>query len=201
MANSHLNGLVTDSVLPSPLQNQRFLVLESLLKRLDSLPPFALIMLIDIAPESALTAFADQFSLFGDGWEFAHLDDEQRELIKGAIQIHRHKGTPWAIKRTLALLGYGDCELEERFGYYTHDRTISHDRTRHYGYGGHWTYYRLIMQKPISKTDAENIRALLADVAPLRCKLASIHLKNLKHDRTVRHDGAVRYNGVIIQWH
>lgn len=98
-------NLVTDSVLPSPLQNQRFLVLESLLKRLDSLPPFALIMLIDITPKSALTAFADQFSLFGDGWEFAHSEDEQRELIKGAIQIHRHKGTRGLSNARLPCLG------------------------------------------------------------------------------------------------
>ena len=161
-------NLVTDSVLPSPLQNQRFLVLESLLKRLDSLPPFALIMLIDITPKSALTAFADHFSLIGDGWEFAKGETEQRELIKGAIQIHRHKGTPWAIKRTLALLGFGDCELEERFGYYEHDRTIYHNGTNRYGYAGHWTHYRLLMQKPISKAEAINIKALLLDVAPLR---------------------------------
>lgn len=200
MANSHLNGLVTDSVLPSPLQNQRFLVLESLLKRLDSLPPFALIMLIDIAPESALTAFADQFSLFGDGWEFAHLDDEQRELIKGAIQIHRHKGTPWAIKRTLALLGYGDCELEERFGYHKHNSQLKHNSTHRYGNIWGWTYYRLVMQKRISHLETQRIYALLADIAPLRCKLSSINLRNIYHNSAIKHNGTHFYEEVIAQW-
>ena len=100
--------LVTDSVLPIPLQNQRFLIIESLLQRLNTLPQHIIIMLIDIVDGSALMAFADQFSLLGDGWEFAKTETEQRELIKGAIEIHRHKGTPWAIKRTLQLLGYGD---------------------------------------------------------------------------------------------
>ncbi|MDO5650563.1 MAG: phage tail protein [Moraxella sp.] len=200
MANLNADGLVKDSVLPSPLQNQRFLVLESLLKRLDNLPSYVLIMLIDITPSTALTALAEQFSLFGDGWEFAHTDDEKRELIKGAIEIHRHKGTPWAIKRTLSLLGYGDCELQERFGYYEHDRTINHNGANRYGYAGHWTHYLLLMQKPISKAEAINIRALLLDVAPLRCKLVSINLKNPKHDRTIYHDGVFTYDGVIMQW-
>lgn len=193
-------NLVTDSVLPSPLQNQRFLVLESLLKRLDSLPPFALIMLIDITPKSALTAFADHFSLIGDGWEFAKGETEQRELIKGAIQIHRHKGTPWAIKRTLTLLGFGDCELEERFGYYEHDGAINHDSNHRYGVAGHWTYYRLIMQKRISRAEAERIKALLTDVAPLRCKLVSINLSNIYHNSVINHDGTHFYEEVIAQW-
>lgn len=200
MANSHLNDLVTDSVLPSPLQNRRFWVLERLLGRLNALPQHVIIMLIDIVPTSALTAFAHHFSLIGDGWEFATTEDEQRELIKGAIQIHRHKGTPWAIKRTLALLGYSDCELQERFGYYEHNNSINHDSNHRYGDSGHWTYYRLVMQKRISTLEAQRIYALLADVAPLRCKLISIHLRNFYHNSVIKHDGTHFYDEVIAQW-
>lgn len=189
-----------DSVLPSPLQNERFLVLERLLERLNALPQHVIIMLIDITPTSALTAFAHHFSLIADGWEFTTTEDEQRELIKGAIQIHRHKGTPWAIKRTLALLGYGDCELQERFGYYEHDSTINHDSNHRYGSSGHWTHYRLVMQKRISTLEAQRIHALLADVAPLRCKLVSIHLRNFYHNSVIKHDGTHFYDEVIAQW-
>lgn len=189
-----------DSVLPSPLQNERFLVLERLLERLNALPQHVIIMLIDITPTSALTAFAHHFSLIGDGWEFATTEDEQRELIKGAIQIHRHKGTPWAIKRTLALLGYGDCELQERFGYYEHDGAITHNGTKRYAFGGHWAHYRLIMQKPISREEAERIQTLLLDVAPLRCKLVSINLANIQHNRAILHNGEFTYDGVIATW-
>lgn len=193
-------SLVTDSVLPMSLQNQRFLVLESLLQRLNALPQHVIVMLIDIVTPTALLGFADHFSLMGDGWEFAKTENEQRELIKGAIEIHRHKGTPWAIKRTLALLGYGDCELQERYNYYEHDRTIKHDGTKRYGIGGHWTHYRLIMQKPISQAEAERIKTLLMAVAPLRCKLVSIDLANIRHNRTIKHDGTYTYNGAIKQW-
>lgn len=193
-------SLVTDSVLPMSLQNQRFLVLESLLQRLNALPQHVIVMLIDIVTPTALLGFADHFSLMGDGWEFAKTENEQRELIKGAIEIHRHKGTPWAIKRTLALLGYGDCELQERFGYYEHDSTINHDSNHRYGLNGHWTHYRLLMQKRISKAEAERIRALLTDVAPLRCKLVSINLNNIYHNSVINHDGTHFYDEVIAQW-
>ncbi len=192
--------LIKDSVLPMPLQNQRFLVLESLLQRLNALPQNVIVMLVDIVTPTAFIAFADHFSLFSDGWEFAKTETEQRELIKGAIEIHRHKGTPWAIKRTLALLGYGDCELQERFGYYEHDSTINHDSNHRYGLNGHWTHYRLLMQKRISKAEAERIRALLTDVAPLRCKLVSINLNNIYHNSVINHDGTHFYDEVIAQW-
>ncbi len=189
-----------DSVLPSPLQNERFLVLERLLGRLNALPQHVIIMLIDITSASALMAFAHHFSLIGDGWEFATTEYEQRELIKGAVQIHRHKGTPWAIKRTLALLGFGDCELQERFGYYEHDSTINHDSNHRYGGVGHWTHYRLVMKKRISTLEAQRIHALLTDVAPLRCKLVSINLRNFYHNSVINHDGTHFYDEVIAQW-
>ncbi|MFB2538799.1 phage tail protein [Acinetobacter sp. c3-l95] len=188
------------SVLPMPLQNPRFLILESLLQRLERLPQHAIVTLIDIVTPTALTAFADHFSLLGDGWEFANNENEQRELIKGAIEIHRHKGTPWAIKRTLQLLGYGDCELQERFSHHKHNGQIRHNGHAHYASIGAWTHYRLLMQKRITLSEAERIRVLLTNVAPLRCKLVSINLNNFYHNSVIRHNATHRYNEVIAKW-
>jgi phage tail P2-like protein len=33
-------------------------------------------------------------------------DDARRELILSAIGLHRHKGTPWAVKQALRVLGF-----------------------------------------------------------------------------------------------
>lgn len=188
-----------DSVLPIPLQNERFLILEQLLKRLDRLSKHTIIMLTDITPASALPFFADHFSLFGDGWEFAVTEAEQRELIKASIEIHRYKGTPWAIKRVLQLLGFGDCQLIERTGFLEHDGTIQHNSTHRYGFGGDWTHYKLVTPRLMSLADAERIRALLIDVAPLRCKLVSINIP-VNHDSVIKHDSTYNYDGVIGQW-
>lgn len=189
-------NLVTDSVLPSPLQNQRFLVLESLLQRLNDLPHNVIVMLIDIVTPSALIAFADHFSLFADGWEFTKAEAEQRELIKGAIEIHRHKGTPWAIKRTLQLLGYENCQIIERYGLHEHDGTFRHDGVIRYESAGHWTHYYLYIPYIITEIEANNIRNLLKDVAPLRCLLTTIRMR-LQYDGSILHDGKYRHEGVI----
>lgn len=188
--------LVTDSVLPIPLQNQRFLIIESLLQRLNTLPQHIIIMLIDIVDGSALMAFADQFSLLGDGWEFAKTETEQRELIKGAIEIHRHKGTPWAIKRTLQLLGYENCQIIERYGLHEHDGVYRHDGAIRYESAGHWTHYYLYIPYLITEMEANNIRNLLKDVAPLRCLLTTIRMR-LQYDGSILHDGKYRHEGVI----
>lgn len=188
-----------DSVLPMPLQQTRFIVLERLLKRLDSLSQHTIIMLTDLNPADTLPFFADHFSLFGDGWEFAVSENDQRELIKEAIEIHRHKGTPWAIKRVLKLLGFGDCELIERTGFLEHDSVAKHNSSHRYGYGGDWTHYKLVTPRLMSTADAERIRALLIDVAPLRCKLVSINIP-VNHNGAIKHDGTYNYDGVIGQW-
>lgn len=178
--------LITDSILPNVLQINRFAVLERLLLRLNTLPKHTVIMLTDVTDASSLPFFADHFSLNGDGWQFASNEKDQRELIKNAIEIHRYKGTPWAVKRVLKLLGYGDCKLEERVGADTVDGEIA---------DGHWTYYRLIMQREISKQEVKRIKDILLDVAPLRSKLISINVLDIRHDATVNHDGKYTYEG------
>lgn len=188
-----------DSVLPMPLQQTRFIVLERLLKRLDSLSQHTIIMLTDLNPADTLPFFADHFSLFGDGWEFAVSENDKRKLIKEAIEIHRYKGTPWAIKRVLKLLGFGDCELIERTGFLEHNSVAKHNSSHRYGYGGDWTHYKLVTPRLMSTADAERIRALLLDVAPLRCKLISINIP-VNHNGSIKHDGTYNYDGVIGQW-
>src|ERR1700683_5344164 len=37
----------------------------------------------------------------------------QRSLVKMAIQFHRYRGTPWAIKSALATLGWSDVSIAE----------------------------------------------------------------------------------------
>lgn len=198
---THIDSLVSDSVLPMALNNtNRFLVLEFLLTRLNQLPKCAVIMLTHIVPAASLEFLADHFSLFGDGWQFATTDIDKRQLIKEAIAIHRHKGTPWAIKRVLHLLGYGDCEIDERYWSNNHDNTIRHNAERRYGGRGYWTYYRIILSQQISDEEAERIKALLKDVAPLRCKLMRIDLTLKRHDSKIKHNGINTYNGVLKSW-
>lgn len=48
-----------------------------------------------------------------DGWEYAITEQDQRALIKNSIELHRYKGTPWAVETALANIGYPGSETIE----------------------------------------------------------------------------------------
>lgn len=70
----------------------------------------------DICPAEFLPHLA--WSLSVDFWELADTDEQRRDLIRGAIEWHRKRGTPWAIKQSLAAFGYPVLELIEQADYY-----------------------------------------------------------------------------------
>ena len=51
-----------------------------------------------------------------EGYELAQSMEEKRSLIKRAIELHRYKGTPYAIKEVLRALGL-EGEVKEWFEY------------------------------------------------------------------------------------
>jgi len=74
-----------------------------------------LLYLIDVAPEVALRPLAEQFSLLDEViWPEASTPDTKRRLIKQSIDWHRRKGTSWAVKTALSVLG-GHTDLVEWF--------------------------------------------------------------------------------------
>ncbi len=98
---------MADSLLPPPLAaDERFRALEQLAARLDELDLTRLLVyLIDTVSSSALPHLAEQFHVQGyEGWLFAKTEDDRRRLLKRAIELHRHKGTRWAVEQVLATL-------------------------------------------------------------------------------------------------
>ena len=105
-------------LLPPPLAgDERFQALGQLAARISDidLSPL-LVYLVDTVNASALPNLAEQLHILGEGWQFARDDDERRRLLKRAIELHRYKGTRWAIQQvleTLALFG----QISEWFEY------------------------------------------------------------------------------------
>lgn len=64
-----------------------------------------LVYQIDTVPAAAVDELAEQFSLVGDGWDLAYDDDDRRAMVKRAIEIHRYKGTVWAVRAIFGTLG------------------------------------------------------------------------------------------------
>jgi phage tail P2-like protein len=73
-----------------------------------------LVYLIDQVEESVLPFLAWQFHV--EGYDQAQTIQEKRNLIKHAIELHRYKGTPYAIKKAFQALGL-DASLQEWFDY------------------------------------------------------------------------------------
>ncbi|EBF9956941.1 TPA: phage tail protein I [Salmonella enterica subsp. enterica serovar Muenchen] len=95
-------------LLPPPLaSDERFSILANIAaERFAQIDLTALLVyLVDIVDASALPSLAEQFHVRGlEGWLFAANEQEKRELIKQAIELHKYKGTPWAVRRVLEIL-------------------------------------------------------------------------------------------------
>jgi len=76
-----------------------------------------LVYIIDTVDSSAIPYLAEQFDVLGyNGFRLAKNEDEQREIIKRAIELKRYKGTVWAVKEALKSIGYPDAVLKESVG-------------------------------------------------------------------------------------
>lgn len=163
--------------LPPPLAGDaRFQVLSQIaLEAFDvDLSPL-LVYLVDTVDVSVLPHLAEQFSLVGDGWELAETESAQRDLVKAAIGIHLHKGTPWAVRQVFAVLGLGEVEILESRSGFQRDGTVCRDG---YAVRGdrsvRWAEYRIRINRLLTVQQATLARTLLASVTPARCLLVDI---------------------------
>ena len=108
----------TDLPLQPPLAgDERFQDMGKLAQRISDIDySCVLVYLIDTVDASVLPHLAKQFHILGEGWQFARTDLEKRRLLKIAIPLHRHKGTPWAIEKVLEMLSL-QGKVSEWFDY------------------------------------------------------------------------------------
>ena len=106
---------MADAVPPILAQDPTFGPLAQLTERLTGLDMTRLLIyLVDLVEDDALPYLGEQFHIMGgEGWDFAADDAARRALIKSAIELHRYKGTPWAIKQALKKLGLERFTLVE----------------------------------------------------------------------------------------
>ena len=75
------------------------------------------IIIIDNLPPDALPHLAEQYHITGnEGWLQCQSDSEKRALIKKAIELHRYKGTKYALIKVLNSLNING-EIQEWFEY------------------------------------------------------------------------------------
>lgn len=176
-------------------RDQRYRILADLGLRLDFADtPKLMPRLVDWAVAEHLLLLAESRSILNeDGYWLAESDQAKRKLIKEAYELHRYKGTPYAIKKMLRTLGCGEVRIHEGGGHKKHDAIIRYrDGFHQRGSTERWAHYQIeFLSQPIQKKQIEYIRRCIQHYAPARCVLVGF-----KQARgTLKHNGHAQRNG------
>ena len=174
-------------------RDQRARALAELGLRLDLAElPQLMSRLVDLVAPEHLLLLAESRSILGaDGYWLAESDDARRKLIKGAYELHRYKGTPWAMREIIRQLGFGEVEIIEGLFDKRRDGSFIRDGTYYHGDRSKWAHYRVILQQAITNDQADLLRKTLHVFAPARCVLASLDYRQA----ALRHNGMAMRNG------
>lgn len=170
---------------------EKFTALADLGKRLNQLDKSQIMTsFVDLVPVELLELLAEKWSVTGyDGWLLAESIEAKRKLIKRAVELHRYKGTPWAMREIIRQLGFGEVEIIEGLFDKRHDGSFLRDGVYYHGDRSKWAHYRVILQQAITNDQADLLRKTLRVFAPARCVLASLDYRR----------AALRHNGMAIR--
>lgn len=141
-------------IIASALRNIKHIadydeLIEQRMKSIDTDALF--VYLIDIVKEPALIHLAWQFDVLGfKGWALTVTEQDRRKLLHNAIELHKHKGTAFAIRRAISQavtgIAYNDITVQERvnLGGIFHDGTYNRNGSRYRGQT-HWTNFRVLI--------------------------------------------------------
>ena len=131
-----------------------------------------LIYWIDVVDPSALEALAWQYDVLGNkGYNIASTDLLKRKIIKKALELHRYKGTVWALKEALSSVGYGQAILTE-------------------GDGDSWANFSLLVDmngRTLDALELDNLVKMIEEYKPERCTLVGIKYQD-SYDDTIAVD-------------
>ncbi|KVU44757.1 phage tail protein [Burkholderia ubonensis] len=137
----------------------------------------------DRCPSALLPYLAAEVSV--DGWELAESDDARRALIRGAIQLHQKRGTPWAVREVIRRLGFGEVTIVEGRRVRRRDGSVTYNGDYVHGRETAWAEYIVKLSRPITRDQADNLKAVLERYAPQRSMLVSLDYR----------EAPIRYNG------
>lgn len=168
-----------DSILPDSLKIFDHMVAFDLAAKsvIDSIAvEKVLVYLIDQVDARALPLLAQQFDVLGyKGWRLANTEADRRALIKKAIELHRYKGTKWAVSEALKSIGFNDIKIVEHVN-------------------GNWARFSLVVDNEsvvITSESFADIIAMVEEYKSQRSYLDSILMKFTVNDEIdVEEDGA-----------
>lgn len=139
------------------------------------------------APFLPFLAYAVQVEEWSHEWS----EEKKRQIIKETPEIKRRKGTPSAIRRALAAIGHTDAQIIERANCVRRNGTARYDGQRRRGGLAAWATYRVILYRPVTIDQAQQINRMLNKV-----KRNCVHLIALDFSKaSIRRNGTASYDG------
>ncbi|MEH6834009.1 phage tail protein I [Falsihalocynthiibacter arcticus] len=145
---------------------------------------------VDTCPSNILAWLAWSFSV--EVWEHEWSDDTKRSTIRAAMEVHRWKGTLRSVKLALISAGLGDARVVENFGADLVNGVPPYEGWTAEDVRDHWAEYRVYLARSITIPQSNQVREILARVAPVRCHLKGLFFTEALHlyNDTITHDGS-----------
>lgn len=190
---------MADERLLSPgIRDERFRAFLALLDRWDAIDLLPLLPnRVESAPSRLLYALAWQFGVTGvAGWDLADTDDKRRDLIRRSIELHRRKGTPWAIREALRAVGFPDAQVVEGYGRNQFDGAHLYDGDITYSAEAVWANFAVMPGAPADGRPVDPARRALLQAVVENWKNARSRLLEMRYS-TYRFDGSYAYDGTM----
>ena len=115
----------------------------------------------------------------GEEWALATTEAERRSMVAAAVELHRYKGTPYAVRRGLVSAGFRDATVQEGQAVLRHDATVRRDGSDDYNVGRRWALFSVTLDLGNDKGFDPEV-ARLARIAIDVWKNARSHLRSLE---------------------
>ncbi|HJU45744.1 MAG TPA: phage tail protein [Chitinophagaceae bacterium] len=140
-----------------------------------------LVYLIDTVDSDAIPYLAEQFDVLGyKGFKLATTEADQREIIKRSIELHRYKGTLWAVREALTSIGFGDAVIVEHVD-------------------DHWAKFRVTIElggRALSITEIDELVKMISEYKNTRSHLADLSYTLTFDDTIIIKDEQADYPSV-----
>ena len=118
---------------------------------------------IDQVDSKAIPVLAEQFDVLGyKGMRLAKTQEDQRQIIKRAIELHKYKGTIWGLKEAMKSVGFYDLTINENVG--------------------HWANFSITLLNAgvgISDSSISDLQKMIEEYKPQRSNLVFINMEIL----------------------
>jgi hypothetical protein len=136
----------------------------------------------DTAAAVALTSIAWGWDMLGPLWQALPDDAARREYLEAMYSLQSRRGTPWAVKEALRILGWPDAVILDNQGALYFDGTADFNGFYYYGIGfGEWWEWGVELDLSagggLTLGQYNLIKTVAEFFAPVRSRLVRIVLK------------------------